>query len=90
MALEEVRSIGRMFTWFRPNGSAMSKLDRFFLSENWLVQWPDTTQFVMDRNFSDHCPILLRSKIIDRGPKPFKIMNWWMKDKGFQNMVALK
>ena len=41
MALEEVRSIGRMFTWFRPNGSAMSKLDRFFLSENWLVQWPD-------------------------------------------------
>ncbi|KAH1229061.1 hypothetical protein GmHk_10G028908 [Glycine max] len=90
MALEEVRSIGRMFTWFRPNGSAMSKLDRFFLSENWLVQWPDTTQFVLDRNFSDHCPILLRSKIIDWGPKPFKIMDWWMQDKGFQNMVALK
>ncbi|KAH1255283.1 Transposon TX1 uncharacterized protein [Glycine max] len=89
MALEEVRSIGRKFTWYRPNGSVMSKLDRFFLSDNWLAQWPDTTQFVMDRNFSDHCPILLRSKIIDRGPKPFKIMNWWMKDKGFQNMWSL-
>ncbi|KAH1266507.1 Exocyst complex component SEC6 [Glycine max] len=90
MALEEVRSIGRNFTWYRPNGSVMRKLDRFFLSDNWLDHWPDTTQFVLDRDFSDHCPILLRSKIIDWGPKPFKIMDWWMQDKGFQDMVALK
>ena len=68
----------------------MSKLDRFFLSDNWLSQWPDTTQFVLERDFSDYCPILLRSINIDWRPKPFKIMDWWLKDKGFQNMVALK
>ncbi|KAH1189414.1 hypothetical protein GmHk_20G057188 [Glycine max] len=39
-------------------------------------------------SFSDHCPILLRSSIIDWGPKPLKVMDWWLKDKGFQNMVA--
>ncbi|KAH1213353.1 putative ribonuclease H protein [Glycine max] len=90
MAVEEVRSIGRKYTWFRPNGSVMSKLDRFFISDSWLIQWPDTTQFVLDRDFSDHCPILLRSNFVDWGPKPFKVMDWWLQDKGFQDMVALK
>ncbi|KAL5184980.1 Thioredoxin-related transmembrane protein 2 [Glycine soja] len=90
MAVEEVRSIGRKYTWFRPNGSVMSKLDRFFISDSWLIQWPDTTQFVLDRDFSDHCPILLRSNFVDWGPKPFKVLDWWLQDKGFQDMVALK
>ncbi|KHN31803.1 hypothetical protein glysoja_049476, partial [Glycine soja] len=88
MEVEEVRSVGRCFTWCRPNGTIMSKLDRFLLSDEWLSQWPYTTQFVLDRDFSDHCPILLRSSIIDWGPKPFKVMDCWLKDKGFQNMVA--
>ena len=30
----------------------------------------------------------LRSKTNDWGPKPFKIMDWWLKDKSFQNMVV--
>ena len=90
MAVEEVRSIGRKYTWIRPNGSVMSKLDRFFISDNWLTLWPDTTQFVLDRDFSDHCPILLRSKSVDWGPKPFKVMDWWLQDKGFQEIVTLK
>ncbi|KAL5137892.1 putative ribonuclease H protein [Glycine soja] len=88
MALEEVRSVGRNFTWYRPNGTVMSRLDRFLLSDEWLSQWPDSTQFVLDRDFSDHCPILLRSRTIDWGPKPFKIMDWWLKDKDFQKMVS--
>ena len=87
MALEEVRSVGRTFTWYRPNGTVMSRLDRFLLSDEWLSQWPDSTQFVLDRDFSDHCPILLRSRTIDWGPRPFKIMDWWLQDKEFQNMV---
>lgn len=55
MNLEEVRTIGRKFTWYRPNGCVMSKLDRFLLSDNWLSLWPDTTQFVLERDFSNHC-----------------------------------
>ena len=76
MNLEDVRSVGRRFTWCRPNGNAMSRLDRFLLSDDWLVHWPDSTQFVLDRDYSDHCPILLKSKNIDWGPKPFKVMDW--------------
>ncbi|RZB52284.1 Phosphatidylinositol/phosphatidylcholine transfer protein SFH9, partial [Glycine soja] len=87
MNLEDVRSVGRRFTWCRPNGSAMSRLDRFLISDDWLLQWPDSTQYVLDRDFSYHCPILLKSKNIDWGPKPFKVMDWWLKDKGFQQLV---
>ncbi|KAL2605012.1 hypothetical protein AAZV13_09G099800 [Glycine max] len=43
MDVEEVRSVGRCFTWCRPNGTVMSKLDRFLLSDEWLSLWPDTT-----------------------------------------------
>ena len=59
-----------------------------FLSDEWLSLWPDSTQFVLDRDFSDHCPILLRSTTVDWGPRPFKVMDWWLKDKDFQKMVS--
>ena len=41
----------------------------------------------MDRNFSDHCPILLRAKITDWGPKPFRVFDCWLKEKSFEQMV---
>ncbi|KAL5166056.1 hypothetical protein HKD37_18G051090 [Glycine soja] len=59
-----------------------------FLSDEWLSLWPDSTQFVLDRDFSYHCPILLRSTTVDWGPRPFKVMDWWLKDKDFQKMVS--
>ena len=65
LEVEEVPWVRRKFTWFRPNGAARSKLDRFLVSPEWLAKWPGSTQHTLDRNFSDHCPILLRSKFVD-------------------------
>jgi len=65
LEVEEVPWVGRKFTWFRLNGSAKSKLDRILVSPEWLAKWPGSTQYTLDRNFSDHCPILLRFKHID-------------------------
>lgn len=31
--------IGRKFTWYKSDGSAMSRLDRFLISEKWLASW---------------------------------------------------
>lgn len=61
----EVPWVGKKFTWFRPNGAARNKLDRFLVSPEWLDKWPGSTQHTLERNFSDHCPILLRSKFVD-------------------------
>ena len=32
LEVEEMSCVGRKFTWYRPNGSAKSKLDRIFVS----------------------------------------------------------
>ena len=77
----------RKFTWFRPDGTARSKLDRFLVSPKWIAKWPRSTQFVLDRNFSDHCPILLRYKYVDWGPKSFKILDCWFLDSSFRLVV---
>lgn len=59
LEVEEAPWIGRNFTWYRPNGSTKSKLDRFLMSPDWLTRWPGSIQQPLDRNFSDHCPVLL-------------------------------
>lgn len=79
--------LGRKFTWVRPNGASRSKLDRFLLSPEWLDKWPASTQITLPRNFSDHCPIKLRSTSVDWGPKPFRILDCWLTDTSFKETV---
>ena len=87
MELQDIRCYGSSFTWFRPNDSAKSRLDRFLVSDPWLCMWPDTSQHVLQRDFSDHCPIILKTKMVDWGPKPFRVVDWWLKHKGYHSMV---
>ncbi|KAL5182601.1 Calmodulin-binding transcription activator 5 [Glycine soja] len=87
MGVEDIPCMGKPFTWVRPNGTCKSKLDRIMVSDGWMDLWPDSSQFNLERNFSDHCPILLQSKIIDWGPKPFKVFDGWLKIKEFQQVV---
>ena len=83
----EVPWLGRSFTWYRPNGTSRSRLDRFLVSHEWLDRWPNSTQVTLARNFSDHCPIVLRSNEIDWGPKPFRILDCWLLDRSFKETV---
>ncbi|GKV15245.1 hypothetical protein SLEP1_g26043 [Rubroshorea leprosula] len=70
--------VGRKFTWYNSNGQQMSRLDRFLLSNEWILNWKDVKQWGLKRTVSDHCPILLKSEKVDWGPKPFKFFNAWM------------
>ena len=79
--------LGKKFTWYRPNGASRSRLDRFLVSHEWLATWPNSIQATLARNFPDHCPIVLRSKEIDWGPKPFRIMDCWLLDRSFKETV---
>ncbi|KAL5148468.1 putative ribonuclease H protein [Glycine soja] len=88
LELEEPTCVGRKFTWFRPNGAAKSRLDRALVTAEWLNKWPSSSQFILNRNFSDHCPILLISKNVDWGPKPFRIFDCWLQEKSFRDAVT--
>lgn len=39
VGLIDLPLIGRKFTWYKLDGSAMSRLDRFLISESWLNSW---------------------------------------------------
>ena len=54
---------------------------------NKLHKWPDSSQCNLERNYSDHCPIIMKSKSIDWGPKPFKVFDAWLKNKEYQKVV---
>ncbi|RZB65498.1 hypothetical protein D0Y65_041524 [Glycine soja] len=87
MELLEVPNVGRQYTWFRPNGESKSRLDRALISPEWRDTWPENVQFTLSRNVSDHCPILIKANNVDWGPKPFRILNCWLTDKSFSDVV---
>ncbi|GJW17908.1 RNA-directed DNA polymerase, eukaryota [Tanacetum coccineum] len=63
---------GYAFTWSHKNASKMSKLDRFLLSEGLFDFFPHLSAICLDKNLSDHRPILLRESCLDYGPTPFR------------------
>ena len=72
---------------FRSNGLAKSRLDCFLISREWYDSWEDSSQHVLVRNISDHCLILLKVTSINWGPKPFRVLNCWCKEKSFIKLV---
>ena len=87
LEVDDVPWLGRKYTWYRPNETAKSRLDRILVSDEWLIKCQGSTQFVLERNFSDHCPILLRSTSVDWGLKPFRVLDCWFDDKNFRKVV---
>ena len=87
MEIQEIKSFGNRFTWCRPNGYVRSRLDRCLVSEQWLLKWPDSSQQVLHKDYCDHCPIILKTELVDWGPKPFRVMDCWLKNKEYQRLV---
>lgn len=78
---------GRKYTWYKANGTSMSRLDRFLLFELWLSTWNNLSQWGLPRTVSDHCAVILKEKVNNLGPKPFQVLNCWRKVEGFGDFV---
>jgi len=85
--LLDLHPLGRNFTWYHPNGRAMSHIDRALISEGWSSCWGSTSLWVLPRSISDHCPLLLKSGDLDWGPKPFRFNNYWLVNRKFKKLV---
>ncbi|GJR00701.1 RNA-directed DNA polymerase, eukaryota [Tanacetum coccineum] len=86
--LEEVHLGGSAFTWCHKSATKMSKLDRFFVSNNLLNIFPHISGITLDRFLSDHRPILLRESAHDYGPVPFRFFHHWIHLEGFNDFVT--
>ncbi|XP_071733556.1 uncharacterized protein [Rutidosis leptorrhynchoides] len=85
--LIEIPINGRRFTRISDDGVKFSKLDRFLVSNLFLDLWIDLSVAPLDRRISDHCPLILRDKIVDYGPKPFKVFNVWFQKDGVDTII---
>ncbi|GKB63246.1 RNA-directed DNA polymerase, eukaryota [Tanacetum coccineum] len=78
---------GRQFTRFSRGGDKLSKLDRFFVSDNFSHHWPDTTVTAMCRFISDHSHVIIKECHRDFGPRPFRVFDFWYECDGFDDLV---
>ncbi|GKD47523.1 putative RNA-directed DNA polymerase, partial [Tanacetum coccineum] len=70
------------------DGMKFSKLDRFLVSGGFQDRWPELSVVALDRKLSDHCPIMLRDKVVNFGPKPFRVFNIWFKERDAEDVVV--
>lgn len=60
--LIEIQALNGWFTWFR--GNSQSKLDRLLIQPEWVSVYPSLQVSILNRNISDHCPLLIHSQNI--------------------------
>ncbi|GKD73982.1 hypothetical protein Tco_1332264 [Tanacetum coccineum] len=65
----------------------MSKLDKFLVSKGLLASFAFLLALCLDRNLSDHRPILMWELSIDYGPTPFRFFHSWFNLDGFDKIV---
>jgi hypothetical protein len=87
LELVDLPLLGRKFTWYHSNGVAMSRIDRGWVSLDWLEEWGDCSVWVCSRDVSDHCPVVLKYADNDWGIKPFRFNNFWLDHKNFKKVV---
>ncbi|KAL8538469.1 hypothetical protein ACS0TY_000467 [Phlomoides rotata] len=54
----------------------------------WCNSWKEMQQISLKRSISDHAPIMLVMGQEDqRGPMPFRMVNWWLEHPNFKKLV---
>ncbi|KAG6717072.1 hypothetical protein I3842_04G079200 [Carya illinoinensis] len=77
---------GGLYTW--ANNQTWSRLDRFLISPEWEIHFPEVWQKRLSRLCSDHWPIMLDCGGIQRRRQHFKFENMWLKSEGFVDRVG--
>ncbi|GKV16991.1 hypothetical protein SLEP1_g27551 [Rubroshorea leprosula] len=88
--LIDIKMVNRRFTWYKPDGTAMSRLDRVLMNAEMCRMGGDWVQQGLKRNISDHCAIVLKSRTTDWGPKPFRVLDAWLLHPDFKKIIKEK
>ncbi|XP_071740127.1 uncharacterized protein [Rutidosis leptorrhynchoides] len=87
-SLIEIPLGGRNFTQVSEDGIKFSKLDRFLVNQIFIDMWKDLMALALDRQYSDHCLIILKDEDRNFGPKPFRIFNVWLEDDEAESIIT--
>ncbi|KAG6778967.1 hypothetical protein POTOM_015330 [Populus tomentosa] len=83
--LIEYQLVGGYFIWFR--NCLMSKLDRAFSDESFLLQFSNVMLHRLPREMLDHCPLLVSDCLLESGYRPFKFLDCWLQFPNFKNII---
>jgi len=86
----DIPLVGRKFTWYKPNGTIKSRIDRVLISLEWLEKWLGSKLYAEGRTVSDHCALILKDINIVWGLKPFRCLDVWQKYVCFKELVRTK
>lgn len=91
LGLQDMQLRGRKFTWsnsrYRPS---MAKLDRFFISADWAMWLPNSTQRTLPNSSSDHCPVVYTAATNFSRSKIFRFENYLLRLDDFKLFVETK
>ncbi|XP_022014442.1 uncharacterized protein LOC110913933 [Helianthus annuus] len=88
--LVEYNMGGGSFTYISDNGTKLSKLDRYLVCLGFRERWPNAAVIALEREVSDHRPIVLSTVQTDFGHIPFRFFNSWFELPGFYDFVIQK
>lgn len=81
--LMDIPLANRRYTWFSPDYSTRTRLDRFLINPLMASEMGNCTQIAIQRSISDHSAIVLRKSAADWGPSPFRAINAWTSHQEF-------
>lgn len=88
--LQEFNLGGRKFTYMcEDDGRKLSKLDRFLVCANFINFQPKSSVVALPREYSDHCPLILKQTDADFGPRPFRLFNSWLARENFHSIFLV-
>ncbi|XP_071704509.1 uncharacterized protein [Rutidosis leptorrhynchoides] len=70
------------------DGIKFSKIGRFLVTENFYQSWENILAVALERNESDHCPIVLKNEEKYYGPTPFKVFDVWLDHNGVDKVIS--
>ena len=87
-SLVDLQLSGASFTWSNNQSQpAMSRLDRFLVSTDWLEGYLQVILLALPKLASDQCPVLIDSDCDRWGLSPFRFELMWLEEKQFPNLI---
>ncbi|GKV05172.1 hypothetical protein SLEP1_g17212 [Rubroshorea leprosula] len=90
VGLVDHKLANRRFTWYRPDGTSMSRLDKVLMTSEMTKLGGEWVQQGLKRTISDHCAIVMKTKTTHWGPKPFRVLDVWQQHPEFKTVVEEK
>ncbi|XP_022004225.1 uncharacterized protein LOC110901743 [Helianthus annuus] len=85
--LREYDMKGKTFTYLKDNGKKLSKIDRFFVCQEFFSRVAGGMPSALPRFLLDHCPLFLTCSDKKFRPKPFRYFNSLLERKDFDEVV---